>query len=153
MIFLEESVQYWYLFLFPPPPLPCSSSTCRQTNEDSTGNVSDDSLKLSRIEPLHHLLDVLDFHVEEDEPISSIFHNRRANIPLVQHRSKFFSQWELFLENSRPVLFFVVLLWLLIGMQNLSHPISTHILRAELLKVPARCCSNSSQTCLIHEKF
>ena len=32
------------------------------------------------------------------------------------------------------VLFFVVLLWPLIGMQHLSHPIVTHILRAELLE-------------------
>ena len=63
--------------------------------------------------------------------ISSIVHNRRANIPLVQHRSTFFSQQELFLGKSRQVLFFVVLLWPLIGMQNPSHPISTHILRAE----------------------
>ena len=62
----EESLQYGifscFLLL-----LPCSSSTCRQTNEDSTGNVSEDSLSFSRTEPLHHLLDVFDFHDEEDE--------------------------------------------------------------------------------------
>ena len=49
--------------------------------------------------------------------------------------------------------FFVVLLLPLIGMQNLSHPVLTHILRAELLEFLAHCCSISSQTCLIHEKF
>ena len=74
------------------------------------GNVSEDFLQFSRNELLHYLLDVHVFHDEEDESISSIFHNRRMNIPLVQHRSKFFSQWELFLRKSRQVIFFVVLL-------------------------------------------
>ena len=36
---------------------------------------------------------------------------------------------------------------------NLWHPIWTHINRAELLEFPAHCCSNSSETCLIHKKF
>ena len=36
---------------------------------------------------------------------------------------------------------------------RIAHPILTHILRAELLEFLAHCCSNSSQTCLIHEKF
>ena len=51
------------------------------------------------------------------------------------------------------ILVFAVLLLHLIGMQNPSHPVLTHILRAELLQFPAHCCSNSSQTYLIHEKF
>ena len=37
--------------------------------------------------------------------------------------------------------------------KNPSQPVSTHILRTELLDVPAHCCSYSSQTCSIHEKF
>ena len=37
------------------------------------GNVSEDFLQFSRIELLHHLLDVHVFHDEEDESISSIF--------------------------------------------------------------------------------
>ena len=43
------------------------------------------------------------------------------------------------LGKRRQVLVFVVLLWPLIGMQNPSHPISTHTLRAELLEFPAHC--------------
>ena len=69
--------------------LPCFSSTCRQTNDDKTQNDPDDCLSFSRIQSLHHLLEV-DFHDEEDGSISSTLHNRRANIFLVQHRSKFF---------------------------------------------------------------
>ena len=51
------------------------------------------------------------------------------------------------------VLFFVVLLSPLIDMQNLLHSVLTHILRADLLEFLFHCHSNSSQTCLIHEKF
>ena len=109
--------------------LPCFYPTCRQINEDSTGNVSEDHLWFSRIQLLHHFLEV-GFHDEDDEWISSTPHNRRENILLVQHRSKFFLQWVRFLEKGQQVLILVVLLWPLIGMQNPSHPISTHILRA-----------------------
>ena len=130
-------------------------STCYhyQTNEENAGNVSGDFLSFSRIELLHLLLDAFEVNDEEDTSLSSILHKRRKNISLVQHQSKFSSQSELFSGKSQQVLFFVVLLWPLIGMQNLSHRISTHILRAELLEFPARSCSKSSQTCLIHEKF
>ena len=38
----------------------------------------------------------------------------------------------------------MVLLWPLIAMQNHLHSISTHILRAALLRFPAHCCSNSA---------
>ena len=51
------------------------------------------------------------------------------------------------LWKNWQVLVFVVLLLPLIGMQNPSHPILTHILRAELLEFPARCCSNSRPIC------
>ena len=48
---------------------------------------------------------------------------------------------------------FVVLLWPLIGMQNHSHSISTHIIRTALLRFPAHCCSHSWPTCSSHENF
>ena len=79
--------------------LPCFSSTCYQTNEGSTRNISEDWF--SRIDLLHHLLDAHVVHDEEYESISSIFQNRRVNISLFQHRSKFFSQQELFLVNQQ----------------------------------------------------
>ena len=115
----------------------CSSSCCQacfplainQTNEENAANVAEDFLEFSRID--------LDAHVlndEEDTSLSSILQNRRKNISLVQHQSKFSSQWELGLGKCRQVLFFVVLLQPLNGMQNLSHPILTHILRTELLE-------------------
>ena len=103
----DESVQYGifscFLLL-----LPCFSSTCRQTNDDNTRNVSEDRLLFFRIQSLHRFLEV-DFHDEEDELISSTLHDRRLNILL-----------------ATSVLVFVVLLWPLIGMQNHSHSILTH---------------------------
>ena len=74
----------------------------------------------------HLLLDAFVVNDEEDTPLSSILHDRRKNISLVQHQSKF--QLDLFLVKSQQVLVFVVLLWPWIGMQNISHPILTHIL-------------------------
>ena len=65
--------------------------TCRQTSEDNAGNNSEDNLQFSRIQLLHHFLDV-DFHDEEHELISSTLQNRRLNILLAQNRSKFFPQ-------------------------------------------------------------
>ena len=87
---------------------------------------------------------------KEDELISSTLHNRRLNILLVQHRSKFFPQQVLFLWANRQVLVFVVLLWPLIALQNHVHSILTHILRTALLRFPVRCrlgpyCSSSLQ--------
>ena len=55
--------------------------------------------------------------------------------------------------KSQQVFFFVVLLSPLIGMQNLSHPVVTHVLRADLQELLCRCSSNPSQIYLIHEKF
>ena len=42
---------------------------------------------------------------------------------------------------------------LLIGMQNLSHPVEMHVLRADLQELLCRCYSNPSQIYLIHENF
>ena len=61
------------------------------------GNVSEDRLCFSIIELLHHLLDAHVVHDEEDESISLIPHDQRLKILMVQHRSKFFLQRELFL--------------------------------------------------------
>ena len=73
------------------------------------GNVSEDSLSFSRIEPLRLLLDALVVNNEEDNLLSSIPSIRRENIPLVQHRSAFFSQKELSFGTNQQVLFLVVL--------------------------------------------
>ena len=67
--------------------LPCMLSTCYQTNEGNTGNISDDFLYFSRIR-LHLLLDTNVVSDEEGESLSSILLNRRANISLVQHQSQ-----------------------------------------------------------------
>ena len=90
---------------------------------------------------------------EEDKLLSSIPRIRRENISLVKYRSNSFFQWERFSVKSQQLLFFVVLLLPSIGMQNLLHSVLTHILRADLREFLFHCCSNSSQTCLIHEKF
>ena len=45
--------------------LPYFSSICRQTNDDNAGNISEDNLLISRIQSLHHLLEV-DYHDEEE---------------------------------------------------------------------------------------
>ena len=66
-----------------------------------------------------------------------------SNTFLAQYQSKFFHQYVQFLWKSWQILVFVVSLWPLIGLQNHSHSILTHILRTALLRFPARCCSNS----------
>ena len=81
---------------------------------------SEDFPLFSRNEPLHLLLDVLSVSDEEDELLSSIPRTRRENVSLVQYRSNSFFPWERFLVKSQQVLFFVVLLLPLIGMQNPS---------------------------------
>ena len=48
-----------FLFL-----LPCCSSTFHQTNDDNAENVSEDCLLFSRIQSLHHLLEVV-YHDED----------------------------------------------------------------------------------------
>ena len=104
----------------------------------------------SRNEPLHLFLVVLSVSDEEDELLSSKLRTQRENVSLVQYRSNSFSQWERFSVKSQQVLFFVVLLLPLIDTQNLSHPVVTHILRADLLAFLCHC-SNPSRTYLNHE--
>ena len=88
---------------------------------------SEDFLLFSRNEPLHPLLDVLAENVEENELLSSKRRTQRENVSLVQYQSNSFFPWERFLVKSQQVLFFLVLLLPLIGMQNLSHPVVTHV--------------------------
>ena len=114
---------------------------------------SEDFLLFSRNEPLHLLLDVLSVSDEEDESLSSTPRTRRENVSLDQYRSNSFFHWERLSVKSRKNLFFVVLLLPLIVMYNSSHPVATHSLRADLRGFLFHCCSNSSRTSLIHEKF
>ena len=148
----DESVQYWSLFLFLPP----LSMLFFHISSDQWWQYKKCFWRLSL---------VLQNSIAPSSTlgrlpwrrkwilISSTLHNRRANILLVQHRFKFFHQQEKFLWMSWQNLVFVVLLWPLIGMQNHSHSISTHILRTALLRFLARCCSNPWLTCSIHEQF
>ena len=107
----------------------------------------------SRDEPLRLFLDALVVNDEEETLLSSIPHIRRKNNSLVQYQTNSFFQWERFLVKSQQVLFFVVLLLPSIGMQNLLHSVLTQILRTDLREFLFHCCSNSSQTYSIHEKF
>ena len=127
-------------------------STCYQTNEGNAGNVSDDFLYFSRNEPLHPLFDAL-ADDEEDGLLSSKLRTQRENVSLVQYQSNSFCPWEQFLVNSQQVLFFVVLLLPLIGMQNPSHSVATFVLQADLQELLCRCCSNPSQIYVIHEEL
>ena len=98
------------------------------------GTDSEDFLLFSRNELLHHLLDAHVVNDVEEMLLSSIPHTRRKNISLVQYQSNSFFQWKQFLVKIQQVLFFVVLLWPSIGMQNPLHSVLTHILRADLLE-------------------
>ena len=89
--------------------LPCCSSIFRDTNDDKIRNVCEDHFLISIIQSLHHCLEE-DFHDEEDWSISSSRLNRRVNILLVQHQSKFLLHWVLFLWVGRKGVVFVVLL-------------------------------------------
>ena len=53
--------------------------------------------------------------------------------------------------KSRQIIVSVVLLWPLIGMQNLSHPMLPYIFRIDLREFLFHCCSSTSQNCLKHE--
>ena len=100
--------------------LPNMLSIDCQTNEEFVGIDSEDVLSFSRNEPLRLLLDAPVVNDQEDKLLSSIPRIRRENISLVQYRFKSFFQWERLLVKSQQVLFFVVLLLPLIGLQNPS---------------------------------
>ena len=129
-------------------------STCYQTNEGNAGHVSGDFLWFSRIQSLHRCLEV-DFHDEEDELISSTLHNRRKNIfPGSTSVQVLFPIRNCSWGRASRFLFFVVLLWPLIGMQNLSHPVLTHILRSWTSGIHCSLLFKFiTNLYLIHEKF
>ena len=88
--------------------LPWCSSTIHQTNVENAQNGSEDNLLLSRIQPLHLLLEVHD-HDEEEYSVASTLDNRRTNNLVVKYRSKFFPQWVQFLWMRKRKYVFVVL--------------------------------------------
>ena len=117
--------------------LPCCSSAFHQTNVEKTQNGSEDNLLFSRIQSLHHLLEVV-YH-DEEWSVASTLDKRWANNLLVQYQSKFFPQQVQFLWTSWQKYVLVVLLWPLIGLQNHLHSILTHSLRTAFLRFPAHC--------------
>ena len=142
----EELVQYWN-FLYFRLPSGKHTYTCCQANKESVGTDSKKFLWFSRNEPLHLFLDalVVSDSDEEETLLFSILHHRRKYITFVQCQVDSCFQWELLSVNCRQVLFFVVLPVLLIGMQNLSHPVWTHTSRAHRLEFLYHCCSISSR--------
>ena len=151
-LFLKHQCSTGIFIFSPPPAAKHAFPSIYQTNEQIVEMDSEDFPSFSRNEPLHHLLDVLSENDEEDESLSSTHRIRRENVSLVQCQSNSSFQWGLFLVKSQQVLFFVVLLLPLIGLQNLSHPVVTFVLRADLQEFLFHCCSSSSQTYLIREK-
>ena len=137
-IVLEESEQYWKLFLLPPP----FAIVLFHFSSDQWWQYKKCFWRLSLI--LQNSI----------APSSSLGgHNRRLNILLVQHRSQVLSPIDVVHVDKLAECRLCGLLWPLIGLQNHPHSILTHILRTALLRFPARCCSNSWPTCLSHEKF
>ena len=99
-------------------------------------------LYFSRIKLLRFLLVVLSETVEKDGFRSSKLRTQWENVSLVQYQSNSCSsKW--FQMKSQQVLFFVILFSPLIGMQNFSHPVVTHVLRADLQELLCRCYSKS----------
>ena len=94
---------------------------------------SEDFLLFSRNEPLHPLLDVLVENDEEDGLLSSKLRTQRERvIPWFNMKSNSFCSSEQFLMKTQQVLFFVVLLLPLIGLQNPSHSVVKLVLQADL---------------------
>ena len=69
--------------------LPSCSSTHHQTNVDIVQNDSEDDLFISRIQSLHHLLEV-DYHDEEEWSVASTLDHQWRNNLVVQYQSIFF---------------------------------------------------------------
>ena len=119
--------------------LPLYSSTFHQTNVEIAQYRSADIPLISRIQSLHHLLEV-DDHDEEEYSVVWTLGKRLANNLLAQHQSTFFPRWVKFLWMSWQEYVFVVLLTPLIGSQKQVHSFSTHNLRTASRRFPARCC-------------
>ena len=150
-IFHERSVQYWNLFLFPPTPA-MLSSTCRQTHDHDARiflKIVCDSPEFNCSNHLlwwnlHNGRKWLNFI---QTAVSGSGHS-----PCSTSVQNSWPNWNGCLWKNLHVLVFVVLLWHLFGMQNPSPPISTRLLRTELLRFLAYCCSNSWPTSWRHEK-
>ena len=69
--------------------LPLYSSTFHQTNVEIAQDNSKDNLLISRIQSLHHLLEV-DDHDEEEHSVVLTLGKRLANNLLAQYQSKIF---------------------------------------------------------------
>ena len=69
--------------------LPFYSSTFHQTNVDNAQSGSEDNPFISRIQPLHLLLEV-DHHDEEEYSVVLTLGKRYANKSLALHQSKIF---------------------------------------------------------------
>ena len=113
------------------------------------GIDSEDFPSFSRNEPLRLLLDALDVNDEEDKLLSSIPRIRREYFPgsiSIQ-----------FLLSMRTILGEEPADFLLCGFafafDRHAKSFALSFLRADLREFLFRCCSNSAQTHLIHEKF
>ena len=82
-------------------------SSIHQTNAESTENRSEDDLLISRIQSLHHLLEVND-HDEEEHSAVLTLGKRCSNKFLAQCQSKIFHRQVQILKMSRPEYVFVV---------------------------------------------
>ena len=87
--------------------LPCCSSTFRQINVEIAQNRSEDTPSISRIQSLHHLLEV-DHHDEEEYSVVLTLGKQLSINLLAQHQSTFFPRWVKFLWMSRQEYVFVV---------------------------------------------
>ena len=119
--------------------LPLCSSTFHQTNVEIAQDRSEDIPLTSRIQSLHHLLEV-DDHDEEEYSIVFTLGKRLANNLLAHYQSTFFPRWVQFLWMSWLEYVFVVLLQLLICSQKQVHSFPTQNLRTACRRFPARCC-------------
>ena len=104
--------------------LPLYSSTSHQTNVEIAQDRSEEVPLFSRIQSLHHLLEV-DDHDEEEYSVVLTLGKRLAKNLLAQHQSTFFLRWIKFLWMSWQEYVLVVLLQPLIGSPKQVHSFST----------------------------
>ena len=78
---------------------PLYSSTFHQTNVEIVQDRSEDNLSISRIQWLHHLLE-LDEHYEAEYSVVLKLGKRMANNLLAQYQSTFFLRWVKFLLDG-----------------------------------------------------
>ena len=88
MLMEQYSIEIFSCFL---RLLPLYSSTVHQTTVEIAQDRSKDTPLISRIQSLHHLLEV-DDHDEEEYSVVQTLGTRLANNLLAQYQSTFFSQ-------------------------------------------------------------